>query len=205
MAYIDSIDKAQLGQGGRENRGSDAMGILDFFADRERSAELRESKDEMLIGEIVRAMSYKGCPTVGFTAGMGYQRVKFKAPQDRVLTSIYVQLDRLSGNSALTSAVIGSKATLYVTCEVRNFLADPDDLVAMYRTDMANLFKISWKEVRINHEYNAIHGTTKKLIELDNYIGKGPQGVQAMIALLDGEIQRIRTRLEPYKKGEHVL
>lgn len=181
------------------------MGLFNFFADRERSAELRESKDEMLIGEIVRAMNYKGCPTVGFSAGMGFQRVQFKVPHDNVLTSIYVQLDRLTGNSALVSAVVGSKATLYITCEVRNFLADPDDLVAMYKTDMANLFKISWKDVRINHEYNAIHGTTKKLIEIDHYVGKGPAGVQAMIALLDEQVQRIRVKLEPYKKGEHVL
>ena len=27
------------------------MGVMSFFADRERKAELRESKDEMMVGE----------------------------------------------------------------------------------------------------------------------------------------------------------
>lgn len=177
------------------------MGLFNMFAEHERKAELRESKDEMLAGEVVRAMSRKGWPSVHFLSNNDFQRIKFKAIDDNVLSSVYVQIDRKTGSSALGQALVGSKATLYITCEVRNFLADPDDLVAMYRTDMANLFKISWKEVRINHEYNAIHGTTKQVIDIDRYVGKGPQGVQDLVALIDQQVARIREKLQPYKKG----
>lgn len=180
------------------------MSIFGFFADRERKAELRESQDEMLVGEIVRAMSRKGCPSVGFISNADFQRVKFKVPDDPVISSIYIQLDRLTGSSALGQALLGSKATLFITCEVKNFLADPDDLVSMYRTDMANLFKVSWKGVKINHEYNAIHGTTKQIIEINQYVGQGQQGIQAMVTLLEGQIRTIREKLAPYKKGDHV-
>ena len=176
------------------------MSLLNFFADRERKAELRESKDEMMIGEVIRAMSRKGFPTVNFWSHSDYQRIKFKTPSDPVLSAVYVQLDRLTGSGALSSAIMGSKATLFITCEVKNFLADPDDLVAMYRTDMANLFKVSWKDVRINHEYNAIHGTTKQIIEIGKYVDKGADGERALVALLDSQIDMIRQKLAPYKK-----
>lgn len=175
------------------------MGLMDFFANRERKAELRESKDEIMIGEIVRAMSRKGWPTVHFWSNNDYQRVKFKAITDPVLSSVYITLNRMTGTGALGSALLGSKATLFVTAEVRNYLADPDDLVNMYKTDLQNLFKLSWKDVRVNHEYNAIHGTTKRVVEIGSYVDK-PEGVQALVQLLDHEVGRIREKLAPYKK-----
>ena len=177
------------------------MSLLSFFADRERNAELRESKDEMMVGEIVRAMSRKGFPTVQFYSTSDFQRVKFKAIGDPTLSAIYLQLDRKTGSGALSAALLGSKATLHVTCEVKNFLADPDDLVAMYRTDLANLFKVSWKDVRVNHEYNAIFGTTKQVIDIDHFVDTGEEGVRNLVALLDHEIARIREKIGPYKRG----
>lgn len=175
------------------------MGMLDFFANRASKAELRESKDEIMVGEIIRAMSRKGWPTVHFFSNDDFQRVKFKATTDPVLSAVYVTLNRVTGSGALGSALLGSKATLFVTCEVRNYLADPDDLVAMYKTDLANLFKLSWKDVRVNHEYNAIHGTTKRVIELGSFVDK-PDGVSRLVQLLDQEVGRIREKLRDYKK-----
>jgi hypothetical protein len=176
------------------------MGLMSFFADRERKAELRESKDEMLVGEIVRAMSRKGWPSTGFYAHADYQRLKFKAIGDDVFSAIYITIDRKTGDGALSSALLGSKATMFFTCEVRNYLADPDDLVSMYRTDLANLFKLSWADVKINHEYNAIHGTTKQIIEIDRFVGKGAQGTAELVKLVEGELHRVREKLRPYKK-----
>ena len=119
-----------------------------------------------MVGEIVRAMARKGWPAVSFRANNDFQRVEFKAITDPVLSSVYITLDRKTGSGAMSAALVGSKATIGVTCEVRNFLADPDDLVAMYRTDLANLFKMSWGDVKINHEYNAIMGTTAHVIDI---------------------------------------
>lgn len=181
------------------------MGIMSFFADRERKAELRESKDEMMVGEIVRAMAHRGWPAVSFWANNDFQRVKFKAMRDPVLSSVYVTLDRKTGSGAISAALVGSKATVHVTCEVRNFLADPDDLVQMYRTDMANLFRLSWGDVRVNHEYNAILGTTGTIIDIDDYVNKGPQGIAYLNQFLDHQIQRVRERLAPFKKADMPL
>ncbi len=181
------------------------MGVMSFFADRERNAELRESKDEMMVGEIVRVMARRGWPAVSFLANSDFQRVAFKAITDPVLSKVYVTVDRKTGSGAISAAVVGSKATIAITCEVRNFLADPDDLVAMYRTDLANLFKISWGDVKINHEYNAIMGTTAHVIDIDQFVGKGEQGIAYLGQFLDQQILRIREKLAPYKKPEAPL
>ena len=178
------------------------MGIWSFFADRERKAELRESKDEMAVGEIVRAMAHRGWPSIGFFANNDFQRVRFKTIGDATFYSLYVTLNRLTGTGAISSAIVGSKATLRVTGEVRNFLADPDDLVNMYRTDIANLFKLSWTDVKVNHEYNSILGTTTQMVELDDFIGRGPQGVQHLSQIIDTELTRVRDRLAPYKRPD---
>lgn len=181
------------------------MGVMSFFADRERKAELRESKDEMMVGEIVRAMARKGWPAVAFRANDDFQRVKFKSVGDPVLSSVYVTLDRKTGSGAVSAALVGSKATIGVTCEVRNFLADPDDLVAMYRTDLANLFKISWGDVKINHEYNAIMGTTAHVVDIDQFVGKGEQGTAYLVQFIEQQVGRIREKLAPYKKPDTSL
>lgn len=177
------------------------MGLLNFFADRERKAELRESKDEMLVGEIVRAMLRQGYPSVRFSAHNDRQRIKFRAIDDDVLSAVYITLDRKTGTGAVSSALIGSKATLHITCEVRNYLADPDDLLHMYKTDMANLFKVSWGDIKINHEYNAIQGTTRNIIDIDDYVDNGAQGVEQFVEFLSSKIAEVREKLRPYKKG----
>jgi hypothetical protein len=178
------------------------MGIMSFFADRERKAELRESKDEMLVGELVRAMSRKGWPSVGFLAHSDFQRLRFKTLGDPVFSHLYITLDRKTGSGALGEALLGSKATLLFTGEVKNYLADPDDLVEMYRTDLANLFKISWQDVRVNHEYNAILGTTRQVIEINNFVNRGPEGTAALVALVEQELHRVREKLRPFKKKD---
>src|SRR4051812_47900579 len=111
------------------------ISILNKFNNR---AEIRESKDEILVGEIVRAMSRQGYVSVKYVASTDLQRVSFKALQDPVLTYLHITLDRKTGGGAISSALIGVKATLTISAEVKNYIADPDDLVAMYRTDLAN-------------------------------------------------------------------
>ena len=176
------------------------MGIVSFFASRERSAELRESKDEMVIGEIVRAFAHRGWPALSFLANDDWQRVKFLALDDEVFSAVYITLDRKTGGGIISNAILGSKATLHITAEVKNFLADPDDLLRMVKTDLANLFKISWAGVKVNHEFNAIHGTRKAIIELNKYVNRGPEGIQNLQALLDTELSDIREKLRPYRK-----
>lgn len=172
--------------------------ILTQFA---RNAERRESKDEMVVGEVIRALGRKGWPTTGFWSTDDLQRVRFRTLGDPTLTNLYVALDRKTGGSALQEAILGSKATLTLTAEIKNYLSDPDDLVAMYKTDLANLFRMPvMGGIRLNHELNSVFATTTRLVELDDFLGRGEEGVQKLGGLIDGTVGALREKLVPYKK-----
>jgi len=174
------------------------FGMLQNFTNK---AELRESKDEILVGEIVRAMSRKGHPSIAFRASGDWQRVRFKTVTDPVLWSVFITLDRKTGTGVISQALLGSKATLRITAELKNRLADPDDLVAMYKTDFANILKMpAIGGIKINHQLNSIFATTQQIIEIDKYVNKGDEGVERLTVLLDGVIGRLREKLVDFKK-----
>jgi hypothetical protein len=146
-------------------------------------------------------MARQGYPACGFAAHSDWQRVAFRTVGDPVLHQVYLTLNRMTGSSALGEALLGSKATLTVTAEVKNLMADPDDLLAMYRTDLANLFKMpALGGIKLNHEMNSIFATSTQYIEIGRYVMKGEEGADALVQLLDGTIDALRERLKQYKR-----
>ncbi len=114
---------------------------------------------------------------------------------------MFITLDRKTGSGALSAALLGSKAVLRITAEVQNRMADPDDLLAMYQTDLANLFKMPvLGGIKLNHEMNSVLATTQTTLEIDRYILKGAPGVEALDQLLSAKIDALKEKLEPYKK-----
>ncbi len=176
--------------------------MFSFLTSFANKAELRESKDEMLVGEIVRAMARNGSPSVAFRADNDRQWIKFKTVNDPVLTHVYITLDRKTGGSAIQQALIGSKATLTIAAEIKNLLTDPDDIIKMYKTDLANIFKLPvMGGIKLNHEMNSVFATTTALIDLDTYLNKGETGVQGLMSLLGGTVDKLKEKLIPYKKA----
>lgn len=163
-------------------------------------AEIRESKDEILIGEIVRVMGRKGHVADEFAADGETQRVRFRM-RDDVLSYVHVALDRKTGEGRVASAVIGSKATITIAGEVRNHLSDPDDVVSMWKSDFKNIAKIGLRgNVKVNHELNSIVGKTTDLIEIDKMVLKGEEGLTRLTEHLEDRIARVREALAQYKK-----
>jgi hypothetical protein len=176
--------------------------MFSLLSNFKHSQEMRESKDEILVGELVRAMARLSCPAFGFMANPGYQAVRFKPATDNLLNSIIIIIDRKTGDSMLQQALLGSKATITIQAEIKNYLADPDDLVNMYRTDLANIFKVPMLgDVRLDHQLNSVLATKKVLIDIDDYILKGEESIGRMTQLLTTVISELRTKLAPYKKA----
>lgn len=175
------------------------FGILANF---KHAAEIRESKDEILVGELVRAMARQGYPACGFSASNDWQRVQFRTVGDPVLHQVHLTLNRMTGSSAISEALLGSQATLTVVAEVKNLVADPDDLIAMYRTDLANLFKLPiLGGIRLNHELNSVFATTTQYVEIESYVLQGDAGRDRLVTLLEVTIGKLRERLRPYKRA----
>jgi hypothetical protein len=175
--------------------------MFSFLNQFKHGQEMRESKDEILLGEIVRAMSRMNMPAMGFRADMGLQHVRFKPVNDKVLNSVIVVVDRKTGGGMIQQAVIGSKAIIRVQAEVKNYLADPDDLVHMYRTDLANIFKFPMLgDIRLDHQLNSVLATKQVWIDIDDYILKGEESISRMTELLQSLVTELRDKLAPYKK-----
>jgi hypothetical protein len=175
------------------------FGILQSF---NNQAEIRESKDEMLVGEIVRAMARQGHPAIAFRAHSDRQMMRFKTIRDPILHSVWITLDRKTGTGAISRAVLGSKATFRFTAEVKNRMTDPDDVLAMYQTDLANMFKMPvLGGIKLNHELNSVYATMTSVIEIESYVMKGQPGVDALVVLLDSSIDKLREKLAPFKKA----
>jgi hypothetical protein len=97
---------------------------------------------------------------------------------------------------------VGSKATLYVTGEVKNLLADPDDLVNQWATDIKNILKVPLMgQVKVNHELNSIFAQKGAIIDIDQYVLQGEQGRKNLSALLNGTVNELREVLKRYKKA----
>jgi hypothetical protein len=176
------------------------MSVLSITGNFKHKAEIRESKNEILVGEIVRAMARQGHRADEFTADGDQQRVRFRC-RDEVLSYIHVTLDRKTGQGRIAGAVGGSKATLSIGGVAKNLLADPDDVVRMWKTDFKNIAKIGMGgQVKLNHELNHVVGRTTDLIEIDDFVLRGDIGVALLVAHLDDRIGRVREALRPYKK-----
>ena len=178
------------------------MGLLSIVNQFKHKGEIRESKDEILIGEVVYILSHRGWPTIGFRADGDYQFLRFKTPKDPLLHSLIVRLDRKTGTGAVSSALVGSKATLYLKGEVKNMMADPDDLLKQWSTDFKNILKVPiMGQVKLNHELNSVFAEKGTVIEIDHYVLKGEEGRGRLTQLIDTTIEELRGKLAPYKKA----
>jgi hypothetical protein len=164
--------------------------------------EMRESKDEILMGGVIAAMARLGYPAIGFKADSGDQQVRFKPVNDETLYAIVITLDRKTGGSAIGDALLGSKAIIRLQLEVKNFLADPDDLIDMYKTDLQNMFKLTTLgNIKLNHQLNSVFATKQVYIDLNKFVDNGAEGVAEIVKLLQENISEMREKLVPFKKA----
>jgi hypothetical protein len=177
------------------------MGLFNSMTNYAHKSELRESKDEIVCGQIVRGLSYHGWRPYRIVADSDEQTLGFKVPDDDVLSAVYVMVDRKSGSGAISQSM-GSRTVIGFTAEMRNKLTDPDDLAAMWRTDLANLFKVPVAgEVRINHQLNTVNARTYHLVNLDDYVTGSTVNTEPLIGWIVQQVDALREQLRPLKKS----
>lgn len=173
--------------------------MSNFVTKFSQKAEIRESKDEILLGEIVRAMSRQGRPAIAFVAEADRRRLRFLAVGDPLLHSICVVLERKTGKSLVSSSLLGTKASLTFTVEVKNRLARPEDLVSLYRNEIAELVKVPVTGgVKLGYEPDGIYASQTKHVDMEDYVLKGEEGARALMELIDSTVAVLRERLVPF-------
>jgi hypothetical protein len=177
------------------------MGFLNALNSYAHKSELRESKDEIVFGEVVRGLSHHGWACHQVVAHGDRQQAGFKVPGHDVLSAVYVVVDRRTGSGAISQS-LGSKTTIGLAAEMRNKVSDPDDLAAMWRADLANLFKVPVNgEVRVNHQLNKVIARTNHLIDLDNYVQGTTVDASQLVPWLLQQVDNLAAHLRPHKKG----
>ncbi len=171
--------------------------LMDFA----NAREMRESRDEMVVGELVLAMAQMGMPATRFMAGADAQMIRFSTPHDALLHNVAVTVDRKTGGGAISEAMVGSKAVITVVAEIKNYLADPDDLVGMWRTDFANITRMPLLgQVKLDHQLNSVLATKKLIVELNEFLGDPTVGRPRLVQLLQATLAELSAALGPFKK-----
>ena len=84
---------------------------------------------------------------------------------------------------------------------MRHKVSDPDDLALMWRTDLANLFKVPVAgEVRVNHQLNTVNARTFCLIDLDQYVRGNTVNAEPLVQWAVQQVDALREHLRPLKK-----
>ncbi len=178
------------------------MSLFDVVNKFNAKATIRESKDEMLFGEIIRSMSRRGFVADTFTAGEAEQLVRFRAPADDLLKYLWVGLDQWAGTGRMTSKVVGARASVRLNGQIKLELTDPDDLVEVWRTSAANVLKMPMLgQLKLEHQVTTVGARMTSQINIDDYVLRGDEGTQAMLAFLDARLAEIREALAPYQRA----
>lgn len=176
------------------------MGLFNAMTSYAHKSELRESKDEIVCGELIRGLSHRDWRCFRIVADSDRQVMGFKLPGDPVLSAVYIMVDRKSGSGAV-SASMGSRTVIGFTAEMRNKVSDPDDLAVMWKTDFANLFKMPVAgEIRVNHQLNTVNARTYHVVNLDDYVKGSTVMVGPLVDWTTGQVDALRERLRPLKK-----
>lgn len=179
------------------------MGLFDAAAKFNAKSELRESKDEMLMGEIVQLLSHRGFIPDTFQSPDDRQRIRFRAGPDPVLHYLWIDLNRLTGSGAVTGKLIGSKATVRLIGEITIKLTDPDDLVTMWRTGAANVLKVPlFGDIKLRHRVTSVTALSQQLVDIDDFVLGGAATDQALDAWLQTKIGEISQALAPHVPAE---
>lgn len=167
------------------------MALLKFFSELQQSFTEYTGKDEAVFGEIVRIFQRKGFPCIGFDAGDGYQSGRFLIDGE-VLFAIQVELDKK----------IAGRGFLGITAEVRNKMADPDDMITMFKTDFSNIAKIPLMgHIKINHEYNTIYAYSQTVKNISGYlVSRGVVNSEQLEQDLMEIVSQLENELKKFKK-----
>jgi hypothetical protein len=162
------------------------LGIANKF---KHKAEIRESQDEILVGEVVYLLSLQGWPCLGFAG----RDVRFRTLNDAVLHSLQVKLRQ----AAAAGPAAGAPRTLALKAEVKNTLADPGDLLRQWSVEVPRRARAG--QVRLSHELGSVFAEKETPLDLEHYVLQGERGRRALNALLVGATHELREALKPYR------
>lgn len=175
------------------------MGVFNAMTDFSPKSQLRESRNEIVCGELIRGLSHAGWRCHRIAADAAIQMVGFKVPDDDLLSAVYIVVDGRSGSGTLASEV-GRPTVMGFTAVMRLEASDPAELAAEWRTDIANLFNVPVAgEVRIDHQLTTVSAHAYHEVNLDLYVSNTSVNAEPLVGWTMEQVDALRENLRPLK------
>ncbi len=176
------------------------MGLFNAMSDFSPKSDLRESKDEIVCGELIRGLSHAGWHCHRIVADSARQVVGFKVPHDEVLSAVYIVVDGRSGAGSPTPGM-GGRTVMGFTAQMRNRASDPAELAAKWKADIANLFNMPVAgEVRIDHQLTTVSARTYHVVDLDQYVSTTSVEAEPLVGWVIEQVDALREHLRPLQE-----
>jgi hypothetical protein len=172
--------------------------VHDLIRQFQPGSELADSRNEIVVGEVIRAMARLGHPSVMFRIHDDRQQLRFRANANTGLSSIHVTVERPSGSGALSEAMFGNHIQLKVVAEVRQQLSHPAELLrAALPSTLA-----SPQGIRVQRELSSVLAHTTRDIDIDQIV-VATGGVGApLVSLMRQTIRELAGALRPHLIAE---
>jgi len=176
------------------------MGLFDMAKNFTHSRELKESKDEIFVGELINYMYKNGAVLIDIqTDNTNNHSLTFKFVNHPILNTLKIGVSRKV--EGLVSSIVGSQTILSIQAIIRNEVVEPEDIIKMYHTDFKNMFKVPmFGNVKVNHDLNYIIAETSYIVDLNKFVSSDGVDKESIFEKLNDIINTLSTHLEPLKK-----
>ena len=176
------------------------MGLFDMAKNFTHSRELKESKDEIFVGELINYMYKNGAVLIDIqTDNANNHNLTFKFINHPILNTLKIGISRKV--EGMVSSIVGSQTILTMQAIIKNEVVEPEDIIKMYQTDFKNMFKVPmFGSVKVNHDLNYIIAETTYIVDLNKFISSNKVDKESIFEKLNDVINTLSTHLEPLKK-----
>ena len=180
------------------------MGFFQLVQEFAHKREMRESKDEILFGELIRLMVRNYGPLVELETSSysDHKPARFRLLNHPLLHSVTIKVNRWTGTGAVSEALFGSIGSVTIVGEVKNYVADPDDVLNMWKTDFSNIGKIPLLGgIKVNHQMNSILATKARKITIGDFVNSQQEERQKLQEEIKSDINELCEQLKKFKKA----
>ena len=157
--------------------------------------ELLESRDEIVIGEVISAMMEAGRPVIGIESDVDYHRVQFLADREAPMHAVVVAIDRVRSTRG--------EACLNVEVEVRDEPSTLAGIIARHAEVPA--LRSPPADVQVRREWNSSFASTRVRFPLADLLASNASARRedrSIARLLDDTIVQLKRLVAPMRDHE---
>lgn len=158
-------------------------------------AELRDSKDEIVVGELIAGLLAHGWRCVRIVSAPQHHQLRFTLPSGDVLSAAHVAVDRRA-SSGLVEAAGGAQTLLGFAAEMTS---SDSGLERARRSLRENSPAAATPpipgEVRVEHQVGSVIARTYHVVNLDDYVQGTNVGTSALVDWAKEQVDQLRESL----------